>query len=279
MIQRRLFSLLLCVGMLLAAGAHGATAADEPDAPTLVSVEVESSTELQVKWDDVGEAVLRLTIRIYGPGATDVPTIAIPLIGMDGGFVPTSGEYSVRQLDPNTKYCVAPDAFVGATQSKGVFSEESARRCVSTPGLPAAAPDLVVREIRGKEDLDWDVVNQRNPVYILMLENDGVDATGTVVVEIQTSGVVTLADQIPILQQGWASQGFSCARMPASGGANASLLCTGGSLKEGQSFNPGVLTRVTGRGFGYVHVAINVTRGRGDSHPDDKRLTLAVQAT
>lgn len=269
---RSMAAMVLAVSMALAGGWRGATAADAPKPPALVSAEAQSATVIKIKYASLDDGVDMVIVSAYpdGDGAN-----YFKAWNNSGALMPKSGELVFDEALPDTRYCISIQA-----GRDGEQSNPTARRCVTTPAqIAVTAPNLIITEIRGKEELDWDQTNQRSPVYILMLQNDGADANGTVVVEIQTSGVVTLTDQLPILQQGWESLGFSCERTPASGGANASMLCTGGTLKQGEARDPAVLTRVTGRGFGYVHVAINVNRAPADSDPSDNRLTLGVQAT
>ncbi len=282
-VANRLVIILLAPLLLLASAPRGVDAQEPPPTPILVAVEPEltrdsngdDQVKLRIRWEVVGERVNGLQLLVYDASGAYMFTAFESL--PTGELLDVAGvhDLATASLKPNTRYCIGLKAWVGRDASKAVYSEESAHECVTVVGRP----NLGVSEIRGKEDLDWATPNSRNPVYILMLRNDGGDATDRVVVEIKTSGVVTLADQLPILVQGWESQGFTCERTAVSGGANAGMLCTGGTLKHGQDFNPGILTRVTGRGFGHVHVVVNVTRGRGDSDFGDNSLTLNVQVS
>jgi hypothetical protein len=285
---RWLVSALLAALLLVPIGPHAATAAERPKTPILIGVEGGATTygdeirgSLLVRWEleTVEPPVWSLLINVYDESGALIVTstqegspLSVPL---DSSGIHEAKGVSV--LKPGMTYCVGIQAR-GArdSQDRSTISDESERQCVTIPGRQ----DLVISEIRGKEDIEWAATNQRNPVYIFMLRNDGGDATDREVEEIKTSGVVRIADeQLPILIEGWEDNGFTCERIGVSGGANAGLLCSGGTLKAGQQINPAILTRVTGRGFGAVHAVINVNRGRGDADPGDNRLTLNVQVS
>jgi hypothetical protein len=145
-------------------------------------------------------------------------------------------------------------------------------------GLEAGGPppDLAISNIKGREELE-DAVG-KTFVYLIELRNDGAPANDNVVVDIATSGVLTLAEQPQFVAQGWAADGFTCLSTPPTGGANAGLRCSGGSLKRGQSTNPAVMVRVTRAGYGYIHASIGVGSGpaeRGDTK--DNSLALPVR--
>jgi hypothetical protein len=277
---QHLASLLLGATLLVAPGAPRASAAEAPSTPTFTSLEADSATSVKIEYaTNKEELVDGVRFMLYDT-AGELLLHSFVTRPINGSFTPT-GEYTFTKLQPRTEYCVGLKAWVGTGDADtSLFSEESERQCVTTPAPPQPRQNLAISEIRGKEEIDWAATNQRNPVYIFMLRNDGGDANERVVVEIQTSGVVTLAnEQLPILVQGWESLGFTCERFNVSGGANAGLRCTGGTLKQGQEANPAVLTRVTGRGFGAVHVVTNVTRGQGDADPGDNSLTLNVHVS
>ena len=195
--------------------------------------------------------------------------------------------YKIIKFD--TYYCVGLQYFNGSG-SNIEYSPESNRLCASTAAegsqpLSIVAPQepppalLAIEGIRGREELEWARVANTTPAYLIGIKNSGNDATRTVLVEIATSGVVTLADQPPFVAQGWAADGFTCSRAPASGGANALLRCTGGTLKFGQSTSPAILIRPTGRGFGVIHASIDVSSGTPEepSTRQDNALALSIR--
>lgn len=287
-VRSTLVGVLLAVLLLSPTRPHAAVAAERPNPPILIAVEGETEplgngaerAVLRIRWEIEAQEppVKALAINVYDESGSHVGNFteqsSPPSVPLD-----LSGIHEIRGasgIKPGMRYCVSIEARIGDGTAPNAFSEPTERQCVTIPGRP----NLVISEIRGKEDIEWAATNQRTPVYIFMLRNDGGDATDRVVVEIKTSGVVRIADeQLPILVQGWESNGFTCERIGVSGGANAGLLCNGGTLKAGQEINPAILTRVTGRGFGAVHVVINVSRGRGDSDPGDNSLTLNVQVS
>jgi hypothetical protein len=145
-------------------------------------------------------------------------------------------------------------------------------------GLEAGGPppDLAISNIKGREELEGAV--GKTFVYLIEFRNDGAPANGNVEVDIATSGVLTLAEQPQFVAQGWAADGFTCVSTPPTGGANAGLRCSGGSLNRGQSTNPAVMVRVNRAGYGYVHASIGVSSGpaeRGDTK--DNSLALPVR--
>jgi len=132
-----------------------------------------------------------------------------------------------------------------------------------------------VRNIRGREERTWDQVRTQPAAYLVEIGNSGADAVGTVVFDIQTSGVAKLAEQSAL--QGWQANGFTCATRPVSGEANAGLRCTGGSLKRGQSINPAIIVGFTGRGFVAIHASVSVRGGTPEEDTGDNGLALNVR--
>jgi hypothetical protein len=120
-------------------------------------------------------------------------------------------------------------------------------------------------------------VRNQSPAYLVVIRNDGPDALKTVVVDITTSGVLTMAEQAPVIRQGWEAAGFTCVSTPASGGANSGLHCTGGTLKQGEKINPAVAVRATRQGFGAIHVTVSVSGGTPERDTKDNSVALPVR--
>jgi hypothetical protein len=194
------------------------------------------------------------------------------------GRISPQGDIFIRNLEPETTYCVGLTTWVGTgEQATSVYSEESDRRCVTTAALAPLPMDLVLEEIRGREEREWSQVRGQAPAYLIALRNEGADADGTIVVDIQTSGVATIGEQPAVVRQGWESADFTCGPTPVSGGANAGLRCTGGSLKAGQRTNPGVAVQFTRAGYGYIHVSVSLQGGQTDTDPDNNDITLPIR--
>ncbi len=156
-----------------------------------------------------------------------------------------------------------------------VVPASSAGTAVEPSGPP---PDLAIEKIRGREEVEGGV--GKTMAYLVVFRNDGADANGTVVVDIATSGVLTLAEDPEVaqtVQKGWEASGFKCVTTQPSGGANASMRCSGGSLKRGQSANPAVIVRATRAGYGYIHASIGVSGGPPERDTSDQGLALPVR--
>lgn len=275
---------------LVFGGVPAATAEETPDVPEFKELAVAEPAGISYSWTPGGERrVDGIRLRIYQNGVSqgydDTEALG------EGGFIRIFQAPDVLKAD--TRYCFGMQAYAGTGPVETrAFSEESERRCLVMPTredevaveaprpVPTATPrpsDLSIRNIRGKEDLDWAVVRNGGGSYLIEMANARTTATGNVVVDIQTSGVVTIGEQIEIVQRGWAAAGFICAPRAVSGGANAGLRCTGGTLKAGQVANPAVIVKFTGRGIGTVHASIGLSSGAADYDQSDNGLALSVR--
>ena len=288
----------LAVVLLLGVGGRGASAEeDRPDPPNLYAVEVsrDKPTALRFRgYVHIDNRVIRrfenlppggrkeygVRVNIYqGEELVRITNLS----GIDGDLDLTFGDE--RPDDdapflPSTQYCVGLVTFLGpGDNDNSLLSDESERLCATTLALlNPPRPDLAVAAIRGREDLEWANVRGNTPAYLVVLNNNGEgDADGNVVVDIATSGVVTLAEQLPVVRQGWEANGFTCVPTTPGGGANAGLRCSGGTLKEGQRINPAVMVRVTRPGYGAIHVQVGVASGPGDVDRQDNGFALLVR--
>ncbi|HEX5166146.1 MAG TPA: hypothetical protein VFV93_12170 [Thermomicrobiales bacterium] len=203
------------------------------------------------------------------------------------GGVPGVGRVATRQVDgirPGVAYCVVVQAFRSAdglevlTDLSGLpgtgHSRESNAVCTDPDVRP---PDLAMERIGGREERDWATVAGQAPAYLVAFRNDGADARGTVTVDIATSGVASLGDQIAVARQGWEAAGFTCASRRTTGAETAALRCTGGSLKQGERVNSAVIVRFTGPGYGYIHASISVSDGPVETDTSDNLAVLGVR--
>jgi hypothetical protein len=271
----RLVSALLATVVMLGIGVDGATAKEPPAPPVLERIISKSDTTLEVQWSGLNRekaSVDGIVAQLYDYDGSHLETRDIPPLVGTG-----VKKADLKDLQPLTKYCVALQSWQ-ASDEEGVeplYSELSERKCASTQASPA--PDLSLRNIRGREEREWKQVQNQAPAYLVEVRNSGGDAVGTVVVDISTSGVATLAEQPVVVRQGWEANGFTCKVRPASGGETAGLRCTGGTLKEGQTITPAVAVRFTRAGYGYIHASVSVSGGEPEEETSNNGLALPVR--
>ncbi len=284
----------LAAGCLMLSTALRAAAAEmQPQPPIMHELIALSPSSFYVRWSDQ-----------WGEGPADGLRATVYhnerlVLAVDLGNQPASGSAEIDDpnaiLQPSTHYCVGLRAYLGSGASdSSTFSDESNRFCTTTPAAasvtaiprvpiptevttPAAPPDLALEAIRGREEREWSEVNETTPTYLIALRNDGADALGTVVVEIATSGVLTLADVTQAARDDWAADGFTCTSTTPSGRANAGLRCTGGTLRSGQSTSPAIVVRPSRPGFGYIQASIGIRSGPADMDTSDNSQMLAVR--
>jgi hypothetical protein len=279
--------------LMLSTNIRGAAAESEPRPPILHELMALSPSSFYVRWSEhLGEGPTDgLWANVY---QNERLTLAVNL-----GNQPAAGSAEIEDpngiLQPSTRYCVGLLAYVGSGASdSSTFSDESNRFCTTTPAAPsvkviprgpiptevtqqAAPPDLALEAIRGREEREWTGVKETTPTYLIALRNDGADALGTVVVEIATSGVLSLAELPPAARDGWAANGFTCTSTTPSGRANASLRCTGGTLRSEQSTSSPIVVSPSRPGFGYIHASIGIRSGPADRDTSDNSQMLAVR--
>jgi hypothetical protein len=267
-------ALMVAACLALGAGVQGATAVVPPHPPTLLDFYADTPTEVSIKWTNHDHARSDgIRVDLY---QNDVSVVAWVLRDAPG-FGTT--RFSDGGLQPDTGYCLGLRAYSGSGEDAfSSFSAESERLCTTTPASEGFVPgpvDLLLENIRGREELT--VPAGATIAYLIVFRNLGNDAIGSVVVDIATSGVLTLSADQTLVRPGWEASGFTCGSTPPTGAATAGLRCTGGTLKRGQSTDPAILVQVTGPGFGYIHGSVGVSRGRPEYDKSDNLLTLPVR--
>jgi hypothetical protein len=271
--------LLVVAGLALGRGAHPAAADEIIRAPTLLSLHLEAP-EATVTFKDNADPDYGLYITLRERDHPD----RIAVSTFTPGGVPGVGRVAtrtIRGITPGVAYCATVQAIVRVDNFnddlyglEDPVTDESNAICMD-PTSPQP-PDLVLEKVGGPEETEWSAVAGKSPAYLVVFRNTGADATGTVVVDISTSGVATLAPDQAAVRAGWAAAGFTCVSTPPTGGANAGLRCTGGSLKQGENTNPAILVRFTGRGYGHIHASVSV-RGGAETDTRDNAQTFNVR--
>jgi hypothetical protein len=286
-------AVLMAACLLLSTALRAAAAETEPQPPLIRELTMLSPSLFYIRWSSRsgGGPADGLWANLY---QNERVVLAVNL-----GNQPAAGSAEIDDpngiLQPSTRYCVGLLAYVGSGASDGsTFSDESNRFCTTTPAAPSvkviphapiptevmpptSSPDLALEAIRGREEREWADVNETTPTYLIALRNDGADALGTVVVEIATSGALTLAELTSAAREGWATDGFTCTATTPSGRANTGLRCTGGTLRSGQSTSSPIVVNPSRPGFGYIHASIGIRSGPADRDTSDNSQMLAVR--
>jgi len=265
---------LAAVCLMLSTNIRSAAAESEPRPPILHEFIALSPSSFYVRRSDhLGEG------PADGLWANVYQNERLALV-VNLGNQPAAGSTEIDDpngiLQPSTRYCVGLLAYVGSgTSDSSTFSDESNRFCTTTPAAPsvkviprvpiptevtppAAPPDLALEAIRGREEGEWSGVKETTPTYLIALRNDGADALGTVVVEIATSGVLSLAGK-PV------------------GTGQCQPALTGGTLRSGQSTSSPIVVSPSRPGFGYIQASIGIRSGPADRDTSDNSQMLAVR--
>ncbi len=227
---------LVASGLILGMGGHPAVAEPELGAPQLQSVRLEppnayltfvdhsdeeSSFYVNVWERDNPDRIVAGMLQIPAtPGAERVATREV-------SGVPTGVPLCARLF-------ASGYVFLNAKRSP-----DSNTVCTD-PSVEAAAPDIAVWKVDGPEEQEWAKVNgwKSYNVYRVEFENEGADANGTVVVDVEV-WEKAIVHQVPTWRNG-----FSCGATPTG------FRCTGGSLKHGEHVLFAVPVEFTGPGLG-----------------------------
>jgi len=272
--------LLVAAGLAIGIGTQPAAADEPPAVPTLLSLRLEAPDAHVTFRDNADDEHGFLIVLRERDHPDRVAVQASTPTGVPG--VGRESTHSLSGITPGVAYCATVRA-VGWELVQYIppvhFEIESAasNAVCADPAGQAAAPDLALEKIGGREEREWTLVKDQAPAYLVNLRNDGADANGTVVVDIATSGVATLAADQSVVQAGWTAAGFTCVTRPPAGGETAALRCTGGSLKQGERTNPAILVRFTGAGYGYIHATVSVSSGPADLNTSGNNEVLGIR--
>lgn len=255
----------------VAGPAHPAAADEQIGPPTLQSVRLEPpSAFLTFKDNSAIETNFHIVLR-----ERDNPDRIVAKANVLS--VPGEGRVATRSIGgvpSGVALCAIIQSQIREEVPFGTFllveaSANSNTVCVDS--LTPAPPDLALEKIRGREE--WKPTESIS--YVIPMRNDGADATGTVVLEVATSGIATVTGGY---QPGMAALGFTCVTKPASGTTTATLRCTGGSLKKGENTTTAILVRLTRPGYGAIHATISLSGGPAETDTSDNASTLPVRA-
>lgn len=192
-------ALLVAAGLALGIGIQPVAADDEDEIPrpTPLTLRLEG-TEAHITFRDNSENEEEFYVYLEERDHPGVVVLRSHGPGVQGAGRVVSR--SVQGITPGVAYC----ATVGAVRYENFVvtlsdTSVSAALCAA-PTDRAAGPDLAIANIRGREEVEGGT--GRTLSYLVAFRNDGADANGTVVVDIATSGVVTLADQTAV-RAGW----------------------------------------------------------------------------
>lgn len=278
----RLAAVALAATALALGISSGANADGEVGAPQLQSLRLEAP-DAYITFKDNSAIETHFSVTLRERDNPDRVVISADVLPAPGeGRVVTR---SVRGIAPGVPLCATVRAMVWG---ENIFNprDNPPARPIEAESAPSNSicidpnvrpPDLALEKIGGQEERDWVVVARQAPAYLVIFRNDGADATGTVTVDIATSGVATLGEQIAVVRQGWEAAGFACSTRQPAGAETAALRCTGGSLKQGERINPAVIVRFTGQGYGYIHAAVSVNGDPVEADTSDNLTVLGIR--
>lgn len=202
-------ALLTMAGMLLGAGAHGASAS-APGIPRLTSVESETPTTILLRWQPPAGVVDGFRINLYKDGS-QIGYANAPAKG-------STGAYEVYNLKPETRYCVGLLSYTGSgVNGASVFSQESDRLCVIMKPLPPPAPDLTVTRITGQDSLR---AGESSVYEVVMANLGGLTTKGSFL-------NIRVVDGLELVGMSGTPAGFECAITTTKYEPEGFMRCTG----------------------------------------------------
>jgi hypothetical protein len=302
-IVKRVGALLAAAGLVFAAGAPIAVAADALPPPTIMSIEERSDGGVRIVW--------RMNENHTGPNGTGYGLGAPGPWGYAFNvYIEQTGEKihteAIKPRTPNqfttepfsmnvspaeffenhgttkeTRYCITMQSYVGdGFYASSQYSAETKRTCVGTqsvlivtPGepLPSSAPppptkpDLMVTRVTGPTT----VSDGDTPVYEIVLWNDGTPAKGTAQIQIEALGPLAL-DSMVQLPDGFTcdTNDFGVACVGSLGGLNDPTASRGVTFK--------MQMRANGTGKAAVIGDANHDRALDEMTVDNNMKTLDV---